>query len=294
MKKLFKNLINVFNGISKEVARNHTFAYASQSAFFVAVSAIPFVMIVLYILQLVISFSPSEFSAFADEFLPAQVQDFIVKLVFDAYSKVTVPSVSVTSLFLIWSASKGLKAICYGLRITFRTNDNANYFKITLWSLAYTLIFTLSFIAFVVVVVFGKTLAGVITAYFPDFENVVNIILSLRYIVFLLLLTLLFMCCYKFLGKSPIIFRKQFLGAFAAAFSWLAFSNLYSLFLMNLSRFSYIYGSLAAIIFMLMWLWFCMLFLLFGAQLNYFIFIKDIKITQKIKSILLIKRNKSV
>ena len=289
MKNFLKNCFGVYKEISKEVTENHIFAYASQSSFFVVVSAIPFVMIVLYILQMIVTVSPDDIFSLVGEFLPAQVQNLIIRLIDDAYSKVTVSSVSLTSVFLIWSASKGLKAICYGLRITFRTNDNSGYFVITFWSLIYTLFFIVIITALAVVIVFGKSLATLIITYFPDFKDIVNLILNLRYIVFLLVLTLLFMSCYKFLGKSEIKFKKHFLGAFIAALSWLLFSYFYSLFLSNLGRFSYIYGSLAAIIFMMLWMWFCMLFLLFGAELNYYIYSDDIGIVQKIKNIILNK-----
>ena len=115
---------------------------------------------------------------------------------------------------------------------------------------------------------FGKYLANLLSKYIPAVKTVTDIILDLRYLILLVFLTLVFMSAYKFLGKTKIKFSKLFPGAVLSAAFWLLFSFGYSIYIANMSRFSYIYGSLTAIIFLMLWLWFCMISLLLGAEVN--------------------------
>lgn len=272
MKFFFKKIFHIYSVVSNEAYENHLFAYASQASFFVIISAIPFIMLVFSLLQLFLSVDTSYFISLVNDFFPVQVQKLIIDELNDAYTKVTVSSISLTSVFLVWSASRGVKAISYGLRMVFGTNDKANYWVSTFWSLIYTFLFAVGLIASVVAIVFGKAIADLIIDFFPEIKTAMEWILDFRYIVLLLFMTLIFMSAYKFLGKSKIKFTKQFFGAFLASASWLLFSYFYSLFIANIGRFSYIYGSLAAIIFMMLWTWFCMLIFLFGAEINDYIY----------------------
>lgn len=285
MKFFLKKLFHIYSVVSNEAYENHLFAYASQASFFVIISAIPFIMIVFYMLQLFMPVDTAYFSSLANEFLPVQIQNLIVRELNDAYTKVTVSSISLTSVFLIWSASRGVKAISYGLRMVFGTNDKVNYWVMTFWSLIYTVLFAVGIIATIVAVVFGKAISDFIIDFFPSIKAVIELILDFRYVVLLLFMTLIFMSAYKFLGKSKVRFGKQFFGAFLASASWLLFSYFYSLFIANIGRFSYIYGSLAAIIFMMLWTWFCMLIFLFGAEINDYIYSNGNTPLKLIKSI---------
>ncbi len=48
----------------------------------------------------------------------------------------------------------------------------------------------------------------------------------------------------------------------------MVFSFFYSIYIEHFSNYSFVYGSLAAIVFLMLWLYFCMNIFLFGAQIN--------------------------
>jgi membrane protein len=95
------------------------------------------------------------------------------------------------------------------------------------------------------------------------------------------LLTLIFSLLYFFVAKgvfSSRLFRwdksakvklaSQIPGAAIAAAGWILFSFFYSLYFENFPRLSFLYGGLAAIVFFMLWIYFCMLILLSGAEIN--------------------------
>ena len=66
--------------------------------------------------------------------------------------------------------------------------------------------------------------------------------------------------------KSGII--EELPGALISAVGWIGFSYLYSFYIDNFSNYANIYGSLTAVVLMMLWLYFCMYIMLFGAEVN--------------------------
>ena len=59
-----------------------------------------------------------------------------------------------------------------------------------------------------------------------------------------------------------------FPGALLASLGWLVFSNLYSIYVRNFSGYANIYGSVYAVALSMLWLYFCVMILLYGGLLN--------------------------
>lgn len=276
---------------SDKINENHIFAYASQASYFVIISAVPFLMLLLNLIRAFLPVTPEYFENLINTFLPIQIRDIAYRIIEDFFD-VNIPLISVTSVFLVWSASRGVKAISSGIKIVFDTDDNQGYIISSFWSLVYTILFMVSLVVSVAVLLFGGHISEFIVSLMPKFKPVSEIILGFRYLILLIFLTLVFMGAYKFLGKTKISFHRHFFGAALSAGSWLIFSYFYSLYILNISNMSYIYGSLAAVIFLMLWLWFCMIILLFGAQVNMWLYERDISIILLIKKQLRKNRNK--
>lgn len=276
IKEWLNKAFGFFAKVSNLFIDNHIFAYASQASFFVIISAVPFAMLLLNILQAVMPIPQETVERFILEFLPVQVHNLANDVISDFYSNINISFVSITTLFIIWTSSRGVNAISSGLKVVFDTNDDGNYFKSAFWSLVYTVSFIVIIIASVVALLFGRYLLNLSMKYVPAIHWIIDGVFQVRYVILLVLLTVFFMSAYRFLGKSKIGFKNQFVGAFLSSCFWLAFSYCYSLYIQNVGRMSYIYGSLTAIVFLMLWLWFCMISLLLGAQINRWLFEKDI------------------
>ena len=68
--------------------------------------------------------------------------------------------------------------------------------------------------------------------------------------------------------EQKVSFSSQMPGALAASAGWIASSFVYSLWFRTFPRFSYLYGSLAAVVFFMLWIYSCIFALLLGAELN--------------------------
>jgi membrane protein len=82
-------------------------------------------------------------------------------------------------------------------------------------------------------------------------------------------LTTLFLMLYLWAPNRRSSVRRELPGAMLAALGWIVFSLLYSLYL-NLVN-TYIFGSLSAAVFIMLWLYFCIYILFVGAEINQFL-----------------------
>lgn len=71
---------------------------------------------------------------------------------------------------------------------------------------------------------------------------------------------------YKFIPNRKATFRSQLPGAVLCAVCWSAFSFGFSLYVDSYSGFSNMYGSMTTIVLILLWLYFCMMFVMIGAR----------------------------
>ena len=150
-----------------------------------------------------------------------------------------------------------------------------NYFAIRLFSLVYTLLFALMISVMLVMWVFGNSLYSYFLQKFPFVVPILGYFMHKRIIFSLIFLTLLFMIIYKWIPNRVSSFRKQFPGALIATLGWVAVSVGCSIYMDNFTNFSYIYGSMAGIMILLLWLYFCMSMVFYGAEVNYFLENKD-------------------
>ena len=77
------------------------------------------------------------------------------------------------------------------------------------------------------------------------------------------------MLLYAFVPNVKLKVKNQFPGALFSAVSWNLFSWGFSIYVGTFNGLS-VYGSLSAIVVIMLWLYFCMYLLLIGAHINRF------------------------
>lgn len=270
-----KKVLSVINKAGSDISEKRIAAYAAQASFFVIISSVPFVMLLLSFIQSFMTIDKQEILNFVNQFVPNEIFNFVNNVINEMYTKVNISVISITALTLLWSASRGVKSIGQGLDNVYCSKRSNGYIKNSLIYLFYTIIFMIIMIGCVAVLVFGKYLSDVLVERVPSTKVFIESVMILKSVIFLVFLTSIFMLGYHSLAKSNLSFKQQLPGAFLAAIGWLIFSFGYSLYIENFTDYSYIYGSLTAIILLMLWLFMCMQILLIGALINVWIFNND-------------------
>lgn len=175
----------------------------------------------------------------------------------------------VSAVALLWSASKGVYAIIGGFNSVYEVKEGRNFILLRLIAMFYTIAFLAILVAALTLMVFGNFIGDYLYSIFTDLKGLVYIVSSFRFIIGFVFLVLFFTLVYKTVPGGKLKFLDQIPGAVMASAGWVSFSILFSFFVNNFSNYANIYGSLTAIIVLMLWLYICMYIMFLGAEVNF-------------------------
>jgi len=249
--------------------------YAAQATFYTIIASIPFLMILVSLSKYIIPDAVDALFRALRQIIPEKFSDLFSAIYEEVNTRTEISILSLTALTALWSSSRAMFSLIRGVAFIYDTDHTPGILKNILYSLIYTIAFVLLILGALIILVFGATLKNFLTYEFPKLKGVFTLILDFRGLIFFIILTLFFSILYFAVSKNIIktsgtlrTYRSQIPGALFAAAGWMFFSYFFSLYLKYYPMASYIYGSLAAVMLMMLWLYFCMIILLAGAEIN--------------------------
>ena len=263
-----KKFIKIMTGFMNRMAQDHVSAFAAQAAFFILMSFVPFLMLLLPLVTYV-SITKDMVVEMILQVMPdaGDFRSFLLSIIQEVYDKSTAV-VPISAIFTLWSAGKGLQGLTNGVNAIYHVKETRNYVVTRIRSALYTLVFILAVIGSLILLVFGNSIQKLLTRYIPALARVTAYIIGMRTAVSLVVLALIFLMIYKFLPNRKTSFRSQVPGAVISAVAWSLFSLGFSVYLDYYDGFYNMYGSLTKIILILLWLYICMYIVLIGAEIN--------------------------
>lgn len=266
--KILKKTAQTLIGFTSSMSKRHTSAYAAQAAYFIILSFIPFMLL----LMTSVKYTPltrDEVVWAVMQICPENFEEFIRGIVNEVYEQ-SLGVVPVSALLALWSAGKGIQAMTNGFNSIYQVNETRNYFVSRIRAVFYTLVFVLSIILTLILQVFGNSLQKELSKHLPFLNKLIAMIISMRVIITLSMLCLVFLMMYKFIPNRKATFRSQFPGAVLTSVCWSVFSFGFSLYIDFYSGTSNMYGSMTTVVLILLWLYFCMTFVMIGAHVNHY------------------------
>jgi membrane protein len=168
----------------------------------------------------------------------------------------------VSLLLSIWSANAGMKALFDGLNIAYDEDEKRNFFTKT----ALTYLFTFGALTYAAVV------AGVLIAAPLILERLgvlPGVWIPLRWLAVLAMTAAAFAMLYRF-GPCRAQARWRWVawGAVLGSAAWLGGSLGFSFYVNRIAHYDDTYGPLGAVIAFMVWVWFSIMTVLIGAELN--------------------------
>ena len=260
----------------KSVSEDNVGMYAAQASFFVSISSIPFVMLLLSLLKYFVPIDMYEMENIISGYVPAKILP-LVNTVFEEIfnNSADISVISVTAISTLWLSSGGFMALYLGLNKVYDINRKRNYFYRRIVSVFYTLCFLALIVLSFAVFTYSSRIQHILQGIFPVTAEILSVFFKARVLIFIAFLSVIFASFYKFVPYRKISFVKQLPGAVFAALGWCVFTYAYSIYIEHFSNYSYVYGSLSAVVFWLLWLYFCIGIFLYGAELNKLIWRKN-------------------
>lgn len=266
MKETIMKKYRLLNRIMDRISENHTGAYAAQSAFFIVLSMIPFIMLLLALVQYT-PVTKADVIRAVTHVLPKTIYPMIVSIVNQVYNQ-SQAMISLTGLVAIWSAGRGVLAMSAGLNSVYGSKETRNYIYLRLRAAFYTVLFIIAIVLSLVILGFGDRLSIFIVNHYPFMKGIIDLIINIRAVASIVVLTVFSMTIYHFLPNKKTKFIRQFPGAFLTAVGWAAASYIFSAYVNIFTGFSTMYGSMTTIMLIMLWLYACMYIMLLGGEVN--------------------------
>ena len=245
---------------------------ASAIAFSFFTSIFPFLLFVVILIPVIpINGFDIEFSKFLESFLPAQTSDFFMSSIFENLEGNSQPgllsSVFLLSMFLM---ANGVNAVFSGFENSYHEQKTRNIFQQYLYALGIALI--LAFLVLFTVAVFIYIQVYVIVPLNEVFstEEATNTqwILFAKYMFFVVMVYIATATLYYFGTKEGRQTSFFSIGALLTTLLIILTSYLFGIYIDNFSKYNELYGSIGALLILLMYLWLNSNILLLGYELN--------------------------
>lgn len=251
----------------QKVNSDHVGAYSSQAAYYIILSALPFAIFVLSIIQYT-PLSYDDMLNILQSLAPSMATDMIMQIMQEVYTRSTITVMSITVLFVLWAAGRAIFSITNCINEIYGIKETRNYFHLRMVAALYTMLLAVALVLTFLILVFGKQIYNHLLSYVQVGHEFFLFVLSIRVFVIFFVLVLFFIFVYKILPNRQTKLLHVLPGAFSVAIGWLITSYFIAFLFRYTNSFSYLYGSMTGIMVIMFWLYLCMFQLFLGAELN--------------------------
>lgn len=262
--QIYKKIKILFNNMSND----HVSEYSAQCAYYTILSFIPFIILLITLIQYTNIDKQTLFNVIS-KIIPDNMNEIVLGIIQEVYSK-SIGTISISIIFTLWSAGRGLYALTKGLKEVYNTEKNEieNYIYLRIKAIMQTIIFIILIVTGLAFLVFGNSLISIIQDSFGIFTQFNSMQTILAQIGFIIVTFIVFLMIYKFIPKHKITFKSQIYGSLFGAFALNIVSLVFSKYLDIFKGFSITYGSLTTLMLVMMWVYACFYIVFLGAELN--------------------------
>ena len=262
------NIFKYLKFFIRKLNEDHVGEYAAQCAYFTFLSFIPFIILLLSLIKYM-NIDKNTLVYVLEAFLPTMTKNGVIDIIQEVYSK-SIQTVSISAVFTLWSAANSFYALSLGLSAIYKGEEESeNHILLRIRGVFGTAIILVSIIFVLILIIFGNRINYIMQESFPMLSHISNFIISIRGLIVITSLFIVFVLMYRFIPKkkgNKIV--KQIPGAVFASLGWFVVSYFFSIYVDIYTDFSIIYGSLATIILIMMWLYTIIYIILIGAEIN--------------------------
>lgn len=245
---------------------------AAQVAFYFSFALFPLLYFLVSLFGLVLG-STDELKAelfdYLSRFLPPVAFELVTHTVDEVVTGSSTGKLTLGLAITLWSASVGIDSIRSALNSINQLYESRPYWHTKLLSLSMTLVLIFLVAAVLGFVFYGWQLAQLLLAYFGFAVTSPLVLVIVQWIS--ILLVMLFACeiIYNLVPNFPK-FRWVWItpGSIVAIGLWILFTTGFRLYLEHFNNYNRTYGSLGAVIILMLWLYLTAVAILAGGTIN--------------------------
>jgi membrane protein len=213
------------------------------------------------------------FSRLLFQVIPPGTED-LVRSQFNAKDQRSGWLILLATLLSIWAASGIMMTLMEGFQAAYRLPSGRSFLKQRGVAILLVFIAALPAVGSSVLIVFGARIEqGMLSSigFAPEEDVRTSVILAfglLRYVVALSATVLVNGLMYYTGPNRPMKFRSVWPGAILATVLWLLATSVFALYVRHIARYNVLYGSIGAVIALLVWMYLLAVIALLGCEYN--------------------------
>ncbi|MGI6776907.1 MAG: YihY/virulence factor BrkB family protein [Acetivibrionales bacterium] len=256
-----------FKNVAKRYKEDEVAALGAQLTYYLILSFFPFLIFLITL----ISYTPlthEESIKTLEHLMPPQTYGLVVEMRRQVMSSDRRTILSFGMIATLWTASRGVCALIKGINKAYDQEETRPFWKLNGISILFTLGIALVILFSFVLLVLGKVLGE----YLFNMLGITKLFKTawdfIRYFTPLLSMTIVFVSVYYYIPGKRLKLKQVLPGSAFAVIGWVLLSVVFSFYINNFSIYTTTYGSIAGIIILLLWLYWCSIIILIGAEIN--------------------------
>lgn len=240
-------------------------ALSAETTFYLITLFFPLIMLIFSI----ISRTPLIDEGFMWDYLGVLPNETIDAL-YTMIRSVTHTSAMTLTVVLItmWSMSNAISTITRALNRFYHVRETRNYIVIRILGMLFALFIVAAIFISFILLVYGQIIGRFIMRIIPFMPLYVLLWNILRWVVPLLVLSISLAIIYKVLPNKKVSLRSVLPGAVLASITWGLISIIFSYFANNFAGYHLLYGSVAGVIMLVVWLFMSSYVIILGGYFN--------------------------
>ena len=245
---------------------------SAQVAFYFTFAIFPLIYFLVSLFGLILESSDgikSELFAYLHRLMPIAVFELVRKTIDEIVVNSTSGKATLGLIITLWSASAGVDAIRNALNAAYALKETRSWWRVKLQSLVLTFVVTTLTMFVLVIVFYGWELVQYTLATFGFEVSSPLLLVGVQWIATLLVTLLVCEIIYNLLPNFRRFEWKWIMpGSVVAILLWIIFTGGFRLYLGYFNSYNRAYGSLGAVIIMMLWLYLTALALMIGGAIN--------------------------
>lgn len=204
---------------------------------------------------------------FFDDYAPGESMDLIKNSLQDIMQK-DGKLLSFGLLATIWSASNGINAIVRAFNRAYRVEETRSFIVSRLMAIFLTFAMIFVFLVALILPVFGKEIGSWLFANFGLKEEFLYVWNMLRWVISILILFIVFLGLYWIAPNKKLTCVSGIPGSVFATGGWVLVSLGFSYYVSSFASYTATYGSIGAIIVLMIWLYLSAYIIIIGGEIN--------------------------
>jgi membrane protein len=254
--------------LQREIGYDDCMGMAAQIAYFMMLALFPALLFLLSLISYLPILEPGQVLESLSEALPNQSFEMVEGTVYGVLSGREGGILGFGLLAALWSGSMGVGALITTINRAYNIHPKRNIAVQKVLSIILTLVLSGFVILSTLLVLLGPDISHDLFQWLGLAGDSMNFWSTLRLPLVLLLNTLAISILYYFAPEAKQRYVWILPGTLTATVLWFGASQLFRLFVRNFGSYNVTYGSIAAFIILMIWLWLSGFIFLLGAEIN--------------------------